>query len=176
MPTCTRCSRTPNDLPRSCRRGRLRAIRQVHGPDLPDPNGRRTARAAAPAPDPGVLSAPHGAIVSSITAIVEGMLDDIERTGPEFDGMTQYGAKLVIGALVATMMGLNEEQQQVLSIIRRCCRLPRRESPVSRIRPNTKASPGAPPSWWNTPPPSGGPAVARISSTILSRRATAATS
>ena len=43
---------------------------------------------------------------TSITAIVEGMLDDIERTGPEFDGMTQYGAKLVIGALVSTMMAV----------------------------------------------------------------------
>jgi len=53
-------------------------------------------------------------IESSITAIVEGMLDDIERAGPQFDGMTQYGAKLVIGALVSTMMGLNEAQQQVL--------------------------------------------------------------
>ena len=30
--------------------------------------------------------------------IVEGMLDDIERQGPDFDGMTQYGAKLVVGA------------------------------------------------------------------------------
>jgi len=53
-------------------------------------------------------------IESSITDIVEGMLDDIERTGPEFDGMEQYGAKLVIGALVSTMMGLNKEQQQLL--------------------------------------------------------------
>jgi cytochrome P450 len=53
-------------------------------------------------------------IESSITAIVEGMLDDVERAGPQFDGMTQYGAKLVIGALVSTMMGLNEAQQQVL--------------------------------------------------------------
>ena len=42
------------------------------------------------------------------------MLDDIERAGPQFDGMTQYGAKLVIGALVSTMMGLNEAHQQVL--------------------------------------------------------------
>src|SRR5579872_6151942 len=50
-------------------------------------------------------------IESSITDIIEGMLDDIERTGPEFDGMKQYGAKLVIGALVSTMMGLNKEQQ-----------------------------------------------------------------
>jgi cytochrome P450 len=53
-------------------------------------------------------------IESSITDIIEGMLDDIERTGPQFDGMTQYGAKLVIGALVSTMMGLNKEQQQLL--------------------------------------------------------------
>ncbi len=53
-------------------------------------------------------------IESSITDIVEGMLDDIERTGPEFDGMEQYGAKLVIGALVSTMMGLNKAQQQLL--------------------------------------------------------------
>jgi cytochrome P450 len=42
------------------------------------------------------------------------MLDDIERHGPEFDAVTQYGAQLVIGALVTTMMGLNEEQRQVL--------------------------------------------------------------
>ena len=53
-------------------------------------------------------------IESSIAAIVEGMLDDIARAGPQFDGMTQYGAKLVIGVLVSTMMGLNEAQQQVL--------------------------------------------------------------
>jgi len=53
-------------------------------------------------------------IESSITDIIEGMLDDIERTGPEFDGMKQYGAKLVIGALVSTMMGLNKAQQQLL--------------------------------------------------------------
>jgi cytochrome P450 len=53
-------------------------------------------------------------IESSIAGVIEGMLDDIERHGPEFDAMTQYGAKLVIGALVTTMMGLNEEQRQVL--------------------------------------------------------------
>jgi cytochrome P450 len=53
-------------------------------------------------------------IEASITDIIEGMLDDIERQGPEFDGMTQYGAKLVIGALVTTMMGLDEERRQVL--------------------------------------------------------------
>jgi cytochrome P450 len=53
-------------------------------------------------------------IESNITDVIEGMLDDIERHGPEFDAMTQYGAKLVIGALVTIMMGLNEEQRQVL--------------------------------------------------------------
>ena len=53
-------------------------------------------------------------IESSIAAIVEGMLDDIEQQGPEFDAMTQYGAKLVIGALVTTMMGLDEERRQIL--------------------------------------------------------------
>jgi cytochrome P450 len=53
-------------------------------------------------------------IESSITDTIERMLDDIERTGPDFDGMMQFGGKLVIGALVSTMMGLNTEQQQVL--------------------------------------------------------------
>ena len=51
---------------------------------------------------------------SSIAGIVEAMLDDIERQGPAFDAMTQYGAKLVVGALVTTMMGLNEERRQIL--------------------------------------------------------------
>jgi cytochrome P450 len=51
---------------------------------------------------------------SSITDIVETMLDDIERQGPAFDAMAQYGAKLVVGALVTTMMGLSEERRQIL--------------------------------------------------------------
>jgi cytochrome P450 len=51
---------------------------------------------------------------TSITDLVEGMLDDIERQGPAFDAMEQYGAKLVVGALVTTMMGLNAERRQVL--------------------------------------------------------------
>jgi cytochrome P450 len=53
-------------------------------------------------------------IEQSIADIIERMLDDIERDGPAFDAMTQYGAKLVVGALVTTMMGLNEERAQVL--------------------------------------------------------------
>src|SRR5260370_5252522 len=51
---------------------------------------------------------------SSITDVVEAMLDDVERKGPAFDAMVQYGAKLVVGALVSTMMGLNEERRQIL--------------------------------------------------------------
>ena len=53
-------------------------------------------------------------VESSIAKVIEGMLDDIERRGPAFDAMTDYGAKLVVGALVATMMGLNAERQQIL--------------------------------------------------------------
>jgi len=53
-------------------------------------------------------------VEADITKIVETMLDDIERQGPAFDGMTQYGAKLVVGALVATMMGFDEGRQQIL--------------------------------------------------------------
>jgi cytochrome P450 len=51
---------------------------------------------------------------SNIAAIIEGMLDDIERQGPAFDAMTQYGARLVVKVLVASMMGLDEAGQQVL--------------------------------------------------------------
>ena len=53
-------------------------------------------------------------VEQSFTVTIERMLDDIEREGPEFDAMTQYGAKLVVGALVTTMMGLNEERRQIL--------------------------------------------------------------
>src|SRR3979490_3486937 len=35
----------------------------------------------------------------SITAVVDGMLDRIEKNGPEFDGMADYGAHLVVDAL-----------------------------------------------------------------------------
>jgi cytochrome P450 len=51
---------------------------------------------------------------ASIAQIIEGMLDDIERDGPAFDAMKQYGARIVVGALVTTMMGLDKTQQKVL--------------------------------------------------------------
>jgi cytochrome P450 len=53
-------------------------------------------------------------VEANIAKTIEGMLDDIERNGPAFDAMTQYGARLVVGALVTTMMGFDRPQQQVL--------------------------------------------------------------
>jgi cytochrome P450 len=53
-------------------------------------------------------------VEEDIEKIIEGMLDEIERTGPAFDAMTQYGARIVVGALVTTMMGLDQAQQKVL--------------------------------------------------------------
>jgi cytochrome P450 len=37
-----------------------------------------------------------------ITEIIDGMLDQIEAGGNEFDGMQNYGAQLVVGALLWT--------------------------------------------------------------------------
>jgi cytochrome P450 len=53
-------------------------------------------------------------VEDDIARIVETMLDELERTGPAFDAMTHYGARLVVGALVATMMGFDEERQKIL--------------------------------------------------------------
>jgi cytochrome P450 len=39
----------------------------------------------------------------SITRIVDGMLDRIEADGPAFDGMQDYGAHLVVDALLDAM-------------------------------------------------------------------------
>ena len=50
---------------------------------------------------------------SRITEIIEGMLDDIERGGNEFDGMRDYGAKLVVGALLTAMANLDARKKQI---------------------------------------------------------------
>jgi cytochrome P450 len=42
------------------------------------------------------------------------MLDDIERGGREFDGMQDYAAKLVVGALLTAMLNLNVLQKRIL--------------------------------------------------------------
>jgi cytochrome P450 len=48
-----------------------------------------------------------------ITEIIEGMLDKIESRGNDFDGMQDYGAQLVVGALLTAMANLDERQKGV---------------------------------------------------------------
>jgi cytochrome P450 len=48
-----------------------------------------------------------------ITEIIDGMLDKIERGGNEFDGMADYGAQLVVGALLNAMVNLDERQKEI---------------------------------------------------------------
>ncbi len=48
-----------------------------------------------------------------ITEIIEGMLDKIESGGNEFDGMQDYGAQLVVGALLTAMANLDERQKEI---------------------------------------------------------------
>src|ERR1700724_4819780 len=43
-----------------------------------------------------------------ITEIIEGMLDRIAAAGNAFDGMADYGAQLVVGALLTAMANLDE--------------------------------------------------------------------
>jgi cytochrome P450 len=48
-----------------------------------------------------------------ITEIIEGMLDRIEAGGNDFDGMQDYGAQLVVGALLTAMANLDERQMRI---------------------------------------------------------------
>jgi hypothetical protein len=48
----------------------------------------------------------------SITGIVDGMLNRIEANGPEFDGMKDYGAHLVVDALLTAMVAMDERRKQ----------------------------------------------------------------
>jgi cytochrome P450 len=48
-----------------------------------------------------------------ITEIIEGMLDRIESGGNEFDGMQDYGAQLVVGALLTAMANLDGGQKEI---------------------------------------------------------------
>lgn len=48
-----------------------------------------------------------------ITAIVDDMLDRIEAKGNEFDGMGEYGALIIVGALLDAMLNLTVEQRMV---------------------------------------------------------------
>jgi cytochrome P450 len=49
----------------------------------------------------------------SIGKIVDGMLDRIEANGPEFDGMNDYGAHLVVHALLDAMINMDERRKAV---------------------------------------------------------------
>src|SRR6476661_804979 len=49
----------------------------------------------------------------SITRIVDGMLDRIEANGPEFDGMQDYGAHLVVDALLGAMVNMDKRRKAI---------------------------------------------------------------
>src|SRR5262249_1634616 len=53
-------------------------------------------------------------IDSRVGEIIEGLLDDIERGGRAFDGMQQYAARLVVGALLTAMLNLADAQKRTL--------------------------------------------------------------
>jgi cytochrome P450 len=48
-----------------------------------------------------------------ITEIIESMLDRIAANGNEFDGMQDYGAQLVVGALLTAMANLDERRKEI---------------------------------------------------------------
>src|SRR5579871_701778 len=49
----------------------------------------------------------------SIAKIVDGMLDRIEANGPAFDGMGDYGAHLVVDALLEAMIAMDERRKAI---------------------------------------------------------------
>jgi cytochrome P450 len=49
----------------------------------------------------------------SITQLVDGMLDRIEANGPEFDGMQDYGAHLVVDALLDAMVNMDQRRKAI---------------------------------------------------------------
>ncbi len=49
----------------------------------------------------------------SITSIVDGMLNGIEANGPEFDGMQDYGAHLVVDALLDAMVNMDKRRKAI---------------------------------------------------------------
>ena len=50
---------------------------------------------------------------ASITTIVDGMLDRIEANGPEFDAMEDYGAHLVVDALLDAMVNMDKRRKAI---------------------------------------------------------------
>jgi cytochrome P450 len=68
----------------------------------------RIRRLIMPAFSPKSLARIEG----RLTGIIDGMLDKIEAGGNEFDGMVDYGAQLVVGAVLMAMVDLKERQKQ----------------------------------------------------------------
>ncbi len=62
---------------------------------------------------PAFSSRSMARIEARITEIIDGMLDAIERRGNTFDGMEDYGAQLVVGALLTAMVNLDERRKAV---------------------------------------------------------------
>lgn len=50
---------------------------------------------------------------TKITTIVDDMLERIAGRGTAFDGMKDYGAMIIVGALLDAMLNLNEQQKEV---------------------------------------------------------------
>ena len=50
---------------------------------------------------------------TSITEIVDGMLDQIEKNGPEFDAMKDLGAHLVVDALLTAMVDMDPRRKAI---------------------------------------------------------------
>jgi cytochrome P450 len=50
---------------------------------------------------------------TSITGIVDGMLDEIEKNGPEFDAMKDLGAHLVVDALLTAMVDMDPRRKAI---------------------------------------------------------------
>src|SRR5262245_47472804 len=51
----------------------------------------------------------------SITGIVDGMLDHIDANGPKFDAMQDYGAHLVVDALLTAMVAMDERRKAIFT-------------------------------------------------------------
>src|SRR5436190_12752291 len=62
---------------------------------------------------PAFSSSSLARLETRITEIIEGMLDRIAANGNEFDGMRDYGAQLVVGALLTAMANLDERQKEI---------------------------------------------------------------
>ena len=50
---------------------------------------------------------------ASITQMVDGMLDEIEKNGPEFDAMKDLGAHLVVDALLTAMVDMDPRRKAI---------------------------------------------------------------